>query len=285
MTRPLDPAVVAHRVRDLPALPAVLREVLRLMRTEALHADELARQIEHDQALCSRTLRLANSPFYGLPGRVGTVHDALQLLGLRTVAGMMTAASLNAFSTLGRCPGFDFAAFWRHAMAVSLGARAIAQARGGDADQAAVSGLLHDVGQLALATYFPDELAAALDLGRSADLEPAEAERSLLGLDHADVGGMLVRHWGLPAGIVAAVEQHHRPPRTEALPAAALLIDAVHLADAVAHALNAGGRPDAAVPAVSLDSWNRLDAGRLDSDPLFAHVEQGVQALWRALDA
>lgn len=282
----LDLSVVARRVRDLPALPAALTEVLAALRSEALRTDRFAQLIEADQALCGRTLRLANSAFYGLQGRVGSVHDALRLLGLRTVGNMLAAASLCRYADLGRCQGFDVRAFWRHAIAVSIAAREIAAACGHDADLACVTGLLHDAGKLALAAYFPNELSAALDLARSADCAPLSAEFSVLGLDHAQVGAMVARHWSLPQAMVQAIRQHHEPPvaRCASADPTTWLTDTVHLADAMAHALDVAQASNESVPVLSLDSWERLDAGRLDSAHLFARIEEGVESMAAALD-
>lgn len=282
----LDLSLVARRVRDLPALPAALNEVLSALHNEAMRTDRFAQLIEADQALCGRTLRLANSAFYGMQGRVGSVHDALRLLGLRTVATMLTAASVCRYADLGLCHGFDGRSFWRHAIAVSIAAREIASARGHDAGLACVTGLLHDVGKLALATHFPAHLSAALDLARSADCAPLSAERSVLGLDHAQVGTMVARHWGLPLGMALAIRQHHEPPVGAGVDhdATTWLTDTVHLADAIAHALDVAQAANEAVPAVSLDSWERLGMGRLDCGHIFARIEEGVESMASALD-
>jgi putative nucleotidyltransferase with HDIG domain len=284
MSSALDAATVARRVRDLPALPAALSEVLVALRSNALRTDRFAQLIEHDQALCGRTLRLANSAFYGLSGRVGSAHDAVQLLGLRTVANVMSAASLAGYAHVGRCAGFDFRVFWRHSMAVSIAAREIGMACGFDGDQACVAGLMHDAGYLAMAAYFPDSLSSALDLSRGADCALIEAEHTVLGLDHTQVGSMVAQHWCLPPAIVEAIQFHHQPPAGAQPPASCWLIDTVHLADAMAHALDVARASDECVPVVSLDSWERLGIGRLDTAHIFASVEQGVDSLSAALE-
>ena len=217
-------------------------------------------------------------------GRGGTAHDALRLLGLRSVGSMMSAASLAGYAHLNRCTGFDFKVYWRHSLAVSLAAREIALACGHDADQAAVTGLLHDVGQLALAAYFADAFAAALALGRSADCDAVQAERSVLGLDHAQIGGLVALHWNLPPAVVQAIRGHHAPPPFASPGMATALTDIVHLADAMAHALDLAQDPHEVVPPVSLDSWERLGAGGLDTDTVFAIVEEGVAAMATSLE-
>lgn len=282
-TRP-DAATVARKVRDLPALPNALAEVLSALRQDNLHIARCAALIEHDQALCGRTLRLANSPFYGMSGRVGTMRDAIQLLGLGTVATLMSTALLSTGFDPGRCAGFDYRCFLRHSFAVSVAARELARAGGEDEHEAGLAGLLHDVGQLALATYFPAELSAALALARSADCEVAAAERGLLNLDHAEVGAIVARHWCFPAAMALAIGQHHIVERAGLAGGTSVLSDTVHVADVIAHALNVTHESDAQVPPVSLQAWHRLGLSRLPMAAIFAAVESGVDAICTELE-
>lgn len=275
----LDVDTVARRVKDLPALPHALSEVLAALRRDDLHIERCAALIERDQALCGRTLRLANSPFYGLSGRIGTIRDAIQLLGLGTVGTLMTAALLSVQFNPRQCAGFEFPRFLRHAIGASIAARELACATGHDDAEAGLAGLLHDVGQLALAAYFPAELSAALALARTADCPVVEAERALLNLDHAEVGGLVARHWCFPARMAEAIEQHHHSERHAAPGADSALSDIVHLADAIAHALNVAHDPHEAVPQVSPEAWARLRPNALPMAAIFASVESGVEAV------
>lgn len=279
MTPLLDADAVVRRVRDLPALPDALGEVLAALRRKDLHIDRCAALIEHDQALCGRTLKLANSPFYGLSGRIGTVGDAIRMLGLSTVGTLMTAALLSTRFDARRCAGFDFHRFLRHTLGVSIAARELASASGHDPDEASVAGLLHDVGLLAMAAYFPVELSAAMALARSTDVPSVQVEKVLLGLDHAEIGAVVARHWCLPAAAVEAIERHHAGPARANTP----LCDIVHLADVIVHALNLSHDPDEFVPPVSIDAWHRLRVNALPMAQIFADVERGAQALGDAL--
>ena len=280
MTTPLlDVGTVTRRVKDLPALPHALGEVLAALRRDDLHVERCAALIERDQALCGRTLRLANSPFYGLSGRIGTIRDAIQMLGLGTVGTLMTAALLSVQFDPRQCAGFDFPRFLRHAIGASIAARELARATGHDDCEAGLAGLLHDVGQLALAAYYPGELSAALALSHSSDCPLAEAERALLNLDHAQVGGLVARHWCFPASMAEAIEQHHRSERHSGPDAESALSDIVHLADAITHALDVAHDPHEAVPSVSPEAWSRLKLNALPMAKIFAAVEGGVQAV------
>lgn len=274
---PIDPARLQQCLRGLPALPQAALQALGALRDEGSSAEQCAEAIGHDPSLAARTLRLANSAFYGVPGRVATLRDAVQLLGRRPLASLLTLVTVGG--AFHGAPGF--AAFWRHAIGTALAARPIAQALGQDEDLAFTVGLLHDVGRLALATHFPAESAAALLCTRELDLGQVELERRLLGTDHLAVGAQVATHWRFPAEVVQALADHHAPQ-----PAAgwtASLADTVHLADAVAHALDLADDPHEVVPAIDAGAWDRLGLATRVLPAVFGPTEAGVAELAQLL--
>ena len=214
----IDEQALRRRVRELPALPQAAMAAAAALRDERSSSAHCSELIGRDQALAARVLRLANSAFYGVPGRVGSIRDAVQLLGRRTLSSVLTVATLSQQFHAADCLPFSFAGFWRHAIGVALAARGLARALDHDEDLAFTVGLLHDIGNLALATHFADATAHAIAHARAADASLHAAERSLLGIDHADVGALVAAHWQFPAGVVAAIAGHHAPEGGGALP-------------------------------------------------------------------
>lgn len=206
----LDTAALARRIADLPPLPQALREALRVLRDERLSATRCVELVERDQALAVRVLRLANSPFYGMSGRVASVGDAVQLLGLRTVAGVLAAVALRSSLADLSSRGFDFEAYWRHAAACGVAARALAGDAGLDGDEGFLAGLLHDIGLLVLAAMCPDEAGQVRAVCREEGVALHEAELRVLGMTHADVGARVAAAWNLPHAIVDAIACHHK---------------------------------------------------------------------------
>lgn len=255
-----------ERVRTLPSLPAAVLDLLAALRDDGRPVAELAGRVGHDPALAARTLRVANSSFYGVPGRVGTLEEAFGVLGLRTVVTLVGAAALTRSLSPPDCEGFDFQAHWRHSIVVAGLARRLAPIAGVDADIAFTAGLLHDIGRLALATTAPVATAAAIrEAGRSG--QPLrEVEAVVIGCDHVAAGLALAAHWHLPAALAAAMAGHHAPagsPRGGTGDETAALCDVTHLADALAHAGTRGTDPLEHVPPVDLGAWQRLG---LDGD-------------------
>jgi len=289
---PLSQAAVLESVRDLPALPAALIDVIAMLGNEAASVDDLATCIARDQALVARTLRLANSPFYGRPRRVTSVADATAVLGLHTLRSVALAAGLVGSVRAPACAGFDFAAFWRHAIGAGLCAAALARPLGMEEGLAFTVGLLHDIGSLALASGFPDAYAEVLCLQRQADGPVQDAERALLGTDHAALGALIAEHWRFAPTVVEAIAGHHAPQgaclsnqapqgtgsRSQAPPVrntGASLADLVHVADNLAHALDLSGRDDDLVPPLSMAAWARL--GLSDAQCVSAMAEAQAQ--------
>lgn len=249
----LTAEAVLTRIRQLPSLPAVVLELLASLEDEDADVDSLVRKISQDQALVVKTLRVANSSFFGLQGQVETIQDALVVLGFRQLRTLVVAASVN-----GRIPGSEHSAalsksFWQHGLLVGLSAQTLAKACGRNADGAFTAGLLHDVGRLALAGCFPDEYGEVEALRKARDCYPIEAERELLGIDHAEVGGAIAARWNLPVALTEAIALHHAPP--EGASGVAALI---HVADVIAHALDLTGVADDLVPSLQAAAWNQL---------------------------
>jgi putative nucleotidyltransferase with HDIG domain len=277
MTARLTLDQVKAAVQQLPALPAVVLKVLQTFRQENPDVDLLAREIAHDQALATRVLRLANSPFYGLQTKVGSLHDAITVLGFRNVRSAVAAIAVMRCFAQSPVAGFDFNAFQGHATAVALAARAIARQAQLPEELAFSAGLVHDIGVLALLTAFPEEMAAVLAYATRHDCALREAEREVLGLDHASVGDNLLRHWHFPEEICRAVLGHHDSS------AIGGLADVIHVADVVVHGLAAAEHAGGRVPPLSDIAFNRLDLSVDKLKQVMAEVMRDFEPVRQAL--
>jgi putative nucleotidyltransferase with HDIG domain len=210
-----DPASLARRILELPPLPTALAEAMRVLSHDELPAQHCVRAIEREPALALRVVQLANSGFYASPSRVGSLGDAVRLLGLRAVAAVLAAVSIKQM--MGRLPGslHEQDRRWHHALATGCGARELARERGLDAEEAFVAGLLHDVGAWLLAAFAPEQLPLVQSLQDVEKLDLCSAERRVLGVSHEDIGAQVAHLWRFPSGIAAAIS-HHRQPRSEA---------------------------------------------------------------------
>jgi len=253
----LRPEQVQACLQALPALPAVVGELLASFANEDADIAELTRRIACDQALASRLLRVANSSFYGLQTRVSTINEALVVLGFRAVRSMVVAMGISGVFRAAQCPGFETQAHIRHGVGVGLAARALALETRRNPEIAFTGGILHDIGKLVLASCFAAQYSQALAYREQHDCPLVVAERDVLGLDHAEVGGLLADAWHFPPALRAALAEHHAPAAATADSPA----DLIHVADAIAHGLGLGQSAGELVMPVDQTAWQRLGVG------------------------
>jgi putative nucleotidyltransferase with HDIG domain len=227
----------------LPALAESRRRLLRASEREAASPGEQAETIESDVALTIAVMR-ATGDTEEAKGRTGGVRQAIEALsaaGVREVVASID--TYDPFDSPG--PGADrYERFRRHAVATRHAADRIGElAHLGERDELAVAALIHDVGRLVLSEMYGQ--FERLDVRKMAPDARVRCERRELGIDHALVGAVLARRWGLPRGVAAAVEQHHTPK-------ASGHAAAIRLADLVAHHAQGEAAPaDAMVDAAS----------------------------------
>jgi putative nucleotidyltransferase with HDIG domain len=228
-------------VSRLPVHAEARRRLLLQVGAGAGSPNEIADVVESDAALAIAVMRAANNG-NGPPGRVAGVSEAVTALstdGMRAIVG-----SVGAYDQLDGASAATYERFRRHAVAVRHAADLVADAaRLGQQDELAVAALLHDVGRLVLIELYGSEYEKVLTL-ENPD-ERIRHERREFGIDHALVGAVLVRRWGLRPSIATAVERHHSP---EADGHAA----AIGVADAIVHhAAGDQGGPDALMSAAA----------------------------------
>lgn len=194
-------------VEQFPPLPEVAWRVLKVTSDLYRGASEMVGIISHDQALTARILRVANSAYFQRTREIGTVQQALAVLGNRRIRGIVVAAALGGIlyrSAVGR-------RLWQHALAVGTGARELAlRLSWVDAEEAFVAGLLHDIGKSLLEYQYPTLFQEAVDLIDSdPEMDSCRAERVVFGLDHLEAGIVLAGSWGLPEVHTQVIGGHH----------------------------------------------------------------------------
>lgn len=272
---------VIKRIHDLPSLSAVVVELLTSMENDDVDVHVLGAKIARDQALTAKTLRLANSSFYGMASTVTTIHQAISVLGFHSIRTLVTACAISGSFAAGPGVMFDFKAFWRHVVATAVCAKLLAVRFKLNPDTAFTAGLLHDIGTLVLATRFPAEYGQMLAYRRQHDCYIIEAEQVIFGLDHAATGSALAAYWKFPEAIQRAVAEHHSDACADAGAASLQLV--VHVANTVAHALDLSALEDDMAPPIAESVWQAL---KLDQDAwmaLFAATEANCGEMCKIL--
>ncbi|MHC4606279.1 MAG: HDOD domain-containing protein [Planctomycetota bacterium] len=202
-------------VVDLATLPMVASMALTVAEDPSSSAQDLQRVIEADPPLAAKVLRLANSSFFRRGEEVTDLQMAVVHLGFAAVRNLILGVSVvNSLDTFFAGARYDRQEFWLHCAAVGAAAKRIVEKRGGmHGPTAFVVGLLHDVGKLVMDRYLPEDFLEALKLAEEEGIPLAAAERQVLGVDHAAIGGELLELWGLPEQLTAPVRWHHIPSR------------------------------------------------------------------------
>lgn len=218
---------------ELPALSSTVIELQAALAQDEVSEPAVLDVVERDPALAARLLRMANSAAYSRGDSLASLTAAVRRLGFRQVQAMAMAMGVrNAFDS--KANVLHPEPFWRHCASVAATARLLAlkMPKGGIApDDAYTAGLLHDAGLLILDQYFPEPFQRVDRMWRELELPRWQQEEDLLGIEHGEIGGLLLQAWGLPSRVVNAVTYHHRPMDAPAEERA--IAFAVHAAEAV----------------------------------------------------
>ncbi|MBW2410104.1 MAG: HDOD domain-containing protein [Deltaproteobacteria bacterium] len=225
-------ARIIKATRDLPPMPDVIFKIQRTLLDPNAYAQQIADLIETDQALAARVLKIANSPFYGMTGKVASVHHAAVILGFKTLGELTTIAGFSELMG-NKLAGYGYRAdeLWRHSLAVALASKHIAQKLNPELiSDALTAGLIHDLGKLILDPYVFEQREIFDEFMEATEQTFLRAEKHILGFDHAEIAYEICRHWNFPEALALSIKYHHYPSLSKDSQMAYIL----HLADYIA---------------------------------------------------
>ena len=231
---------VINSIKRLPSLPALYLQLVQEMESPDASSKSISRIISQDITMTAKTLQLANSAFYGLANNVTNLGQAVTIIGINTLKGLVLGQQV--FSQYNRTPSrwLSLDELWDHSVWVGNLSRAISRSLGLSSqaqDDAQVAGVMHDIGkliQLEIPGFYTELEKACLQ-----GIPELEAEYQILGTSHAELGAYLLGLWGLPDPVVQSAAYHHTPSKqteTTFVP-----LTAVHIANSiVTHKLRPG---------------------------------------------
>ncbi len=198
-------------IKQLPSVPVLYNQLLKELDSPNASTQSVGNIIARVTAMTAKILQLVNSAFFGLPDAINSPHRAVTILGLNTVKALVLG--IHVFSEYQDHGIYPVAinTIWKHSLLVSSVANKLAQQihlSVQDQENARVSGILHDIGKLALLSM--PEFTSKIPVVRKGGVS-LEMEYSVLKTSHAEIGGYLLGMWGLPTPIVDVVTFHHRP--------------------------------------------------------------------------
>ena len=199
-------------LEKLPTLPGIAMKILELVRSEDTNLKEIADVFSTDPPLSAKVLKLINSPFYGVRTQVTSVPHAVNLLGLNTVKNLALSFSLLRDYPKVNKEDFDYTSFWKQSLIGAVSCKLIAEkVIPSFAEDAFFLGLIHNIGILALIRCMPQQYSLVLKEKDRTLCSYHEAENQILGFNHMEIGGSLIRTWGLPETFSTPVLYHHNP--------------------------------------------------------------------------
>ena len=272
----LTPRDLAQNDRFLASFPDIyfrITEVLNAPNSSVAHISEV---VSKDPSLSAKLLKLVNSSFYGFSSRIDSISRAVALIGGNELSTLALGISLlSAFKDVPEAY-VTMRSFWMHSVACGVFARLLSTRReAAKEEHFFLAGLLHDLGRLVLYRRVPFSMAQALQEAARRGVGVHEAEREVLGFDHASVGYQILKEWRIPPSLAEAVRFHHNPGASEAPYEPAVL----HVADLLALGCRFGSSGSFVVPELREEARDLLDLSPNALDPLILQAERQVREI------
>lgn len=199
------------RSDQLPTLPRVAVDLLRLTASDDASCADIAVLIAEDISLSVRVLRVANSSFYGVSQEVTTISQAVSMLGLNAVRSLVLSFCFLGMDGYSHSY-FDFKKFWQRSVVAAIAAKLILEhVEGSETEEILVSGLLQNLGEFILALILPEEYRQVYEEMQKGNWVECFSEEKMLEVDHSEVGYQVAKSWGLPSHLCLSILYHHRP--------------------------------------------------------------------------
>jgi putative nucleotidyltransferase with HDIG domain len=227
---------LVQKVKNLPPVSQAALKLISLLDKSSGDNSEIVQVLKYDNVLTAKLLQACNSSSFSLEESVSSVDQAVLILGYQQILHIvMTLAFRGVMAVSSVSYTMEMSELWQHSLVSAIAAETVLKQvpeLDSKANVAFTASLLHDIGKLVLALALSaEELREIRDRMERKQIAGTEAEKEVLGVDHAEVGAALLKSWRLPESIIEAVGNHHRPvvkpePRLSTL---------VHIANAVAH--------------------------------------------------
>ena len=202
----------------LPSPKGVALSIIRLLQREDYRIGDLAQLVQTDPAIAGRILYFANAAAFGRSRPIVSLHRAIVALGSFRVRDLVIGLSVMHNHRSGQCPEFDYERFWGHSLATGIACQELAHFAQIASEEIFTIGLLSRVGELALATLFPDDYAGILIKTRETGAPIEELEQQRFAMDHLELAASLLCEWGLPEVLIQAAFHYENPDAADFAP-------------------------------------------------------------------
>ncbi len=235
-TNPLDEKEIRYQVsqiKELPPLPESLKRLIEIVHSQVDTVGELESIICYDPSLVAKVIMVANSTYYGHRRKVNTVTKAITIVGSDQVKSICICTLLMSLLSNGRViSAAHREMLWKHAFACSrIAAEMTSKRPWMNGAEAAVLGLIHDLGWIVMAAHFNEEFAAIFETAAKKNIPPWYVEAQY-GFEHCKLGRHLASRWAFPEEMEAVIAFHHAPEKSKEFKTEVRLM---HLVNVLSH--------------------------------------------------
>jgi len=197
---------------SLPTLSTVASKLINITGREDTTIWDITKLIAQDVSLSTKVLKVVNSSFYNFPNEVGTIQQAVAILGTNAVRSLVLSFSFLNMERPKHGSGFDYERFWEQSLAAAVASKLImAQVSDGDPEEVFTVSLLQNLGKLILACAYGEVYDQILADADGSEKRLLELEEERIGANHAYIGSEAAKHWQFPETLAVPILYHHDP--------------------------------------------------------------------------
>jgi len=262
---------ILNLVKHVQPFPKVVQRVMEMLDNPETNVKDLAEVIQYDQVITANVLKICNASYFGLPRKVSSLNEALVIVGHNTLKDIIVTSSSARFykGAVGEGYKLEQGELWKHSVAVGILAKhMVKHIKEVDPGAAYTVGLLHDIGKRFLSTFVADDFKQIMIKVVRDQCSFVEAEKELLGVSHAELGGMILKKWEFPEEMQLAVLQHHDPDALKKGPLTAL----VSLSNALVISMGIGVGADGLATKMQGEGLKRFGITPMELDLCMANL-------------
>ena len=267
---------IIKKIDSLKPIPQVAHKIMSIVEDPESSLPDLSKVIEYDSSVTANLLKVANSAYFGRPGKFDSVHQAIVYLGMDHVVDLVLLSS-GADNLKPEQIGYDLQKgdLWKYSVLSALIARELAEKKSiGKPHLIFTASLLKDIGKVILDQYVGDVVEEINTIVEEQHLTFREAEKQVIGIDHAELGGMVAQSWNFSPEMVEIIQNHHHPQESTI---SEMESSIVYLADTICMMMGVGGGLDGLAYRFHKKVVNRLEFTEWDLQEIMAMFGEKLQ--------
>jgi putative nucleotidyltransferase with HDIG domain len=263
-------------IAGLKPVPQVVHKIMAIARDPDSSMTQLSQVISYDAMATANVLKAANSAYYGSAQKFDAVHQAIVFIGMDEVVDLLLmTCSADDLKRPQQGYGLTAGDLWHYSVASALLARKLAAKKNiPDVHLVFTAALLKDIGKVILEQYVAngyEKIKALVSTGR---FSFQEAEKEVLGIDHAELGGLVARVWRFSPMMIDIISNHHSPKQARLADSQAAI---VHASDVLCMMMGVNGGLDGLAYRFDSDAIRSLGMTDLDLQTIIAGFTEELQ--------